>query len=152
MRFHKTAIVRRGLSAPAKYLKENGLIKGSLLDYGCGRGYDAALLHAHKYDPISFPVRLVDAAGRPMLFDTIMCNYVLNTIPEIEERNAVVNRIRDLLEPNGVSYISVRNDLSNLRGYTKIGTWQGHIVLDLPVVTKNSNFVMYRLENQEKNK
>ena len=48
---HKTAIKRNKLSAPMRYLSENNLLKGDLLDYGCGRGDDADLLSMDKYDP-----------------------------------------------------------------------------------------------------
>jgi hypothetical protein len=79
-------------------------------------------------------------------FDTIFCNYVLNVIPDLTERENVVSLIESKLESGGVAYISVRNDRSALNGYTKRGTWQGLIVLDLPIVARNANFTVFRLE------
>ena len=142
MNAHKTAIKRNGLSGPAKYLVQNGLIDCWDLDFGSGHGMDAHILYLDAYDPYyspEFPTKK---------YDTIMCNYVLNVIESPEERQNVIDTIKGLLRPRGVAFLSVRNDKKNLNGRTKIGTWQGYIELDLPVETKTSNFVMYRLENK----
>jgi len=138
---HLTAIARNKLSRPAKWLIEHNMLCGDVLDYGCGRGYDATLCNFAKYDPYYSPDMPV---GR---FDYIMCNYVLNVIPDEDERESVINDIRGRLLPGGIAYVSVRNDKKNLNGYTSKGTWQGLIELDLPVVTSNANFTMYKLEN-----
>lgn len=141
MKYHKTAISRRSLSTPMRYLQDNSLIKGRALDYGCGRGQDADELGIDKYDPNSqwneYP------SGT---YDTITCNFVLNVIEDPELRAGLMSSILHLLDKNGVAYISVRNDKKNLNGTTSRGTWQGFIELDLPIVKKTSNFVMYKLE------
>lgn len=51
-----TAIVRNKISTPAKRLLELGKIKGSVLDFGCGRGDDIKFLsglgfNIRGYDP-----------------------------------------------------------------------------------------------------
>lgn len=134
-----TAIARKKLSAPTNYLSQNGLLRGRLLDYGCGRGDDATKLGMEKYDPHYSPEL---PQGK---FDTITCNFVLNVIPDKLEREAVLDRISSLLNDGGVAYISVRNDRSQLKGWTSRGTWQGFIVLDLPVVSMKSSYIMYAL-------
>ncbi|KKL27669.1 hypothetical protein LCGC14_2382810 [marine sediment metagenome] len=47
---HLTAIGRRQRSAPAARLKRAGLIKGTVLDYGCGRGKDVSFYKGKGYD------------------------------------------------------------------------------------------------------
>ena len=66
---HLTAISRRELSAPSRYLKEHELLVGKLLDYGCGKGKDADILGATKFDPHFFP----DMDALYSNLDTIQC-------------------------------------------------------------------------------
>jgi hypothetical protein len=134
---HLTAITRRALSLPTKFLQQAGLLVGHVLDYGCGRGFDCDALGCDGYDPHWRPAR--PAAS----YDTIYCNYVLNVIPDASERQDVLWDIQRLLG-RGKAYISVRNDKFT-DGLSSKGTWQGHIKLNLPVVKKNSNFIMYEL-------
>ena len=137
---HLTAITRKSISRPTKWLVGKGLLTGRVLDYGCGKGLDAELIGAESYDPHFQPAM---PEGK---FDTIFCNYVLNVIPDLTERKSVVSFIESKLEIGGVAYISVRNDRSALNGLTKRGTWQDLIVLDLPIVAENASFIVYRLE------
>ena len=136
---HLTAIVRNKLSAPARWLRDHGQIRGRVLDYGCGRGFDARELKADKYDPF---FSHCPPHGK---YDTILCTYVLNVIPNEAERSRILNRIKDLLNKGGHAYISVRRDTKKLKGWTKWGTWQGLIALPLEIVEENSNFIIYEL-------
>lgn len=137
---HKTAITRKVPSAPTKWLASRGKIIGAVLDYGCGKGFDALAYGMDSYDPHYQPIK----PRGP--FDTIICNYVLNIIESPEERARVLLTIRNLLAPGGCAYITVRNDKKALNGTTRIGTWQGMIKLDLPVEHKCAGYVIYRLE------
>lgn len=137
----RTAITRKKLSKPAQFLVDTGrLFWGVPLDFGCGKGFDCDTLKIAGYDPFH---RDDPSVLRRHYYDTIMCNYVLNVLETEEERNAVLAQINDLLFYCGAAFISVRNDVSNLNGWTSKGTWQGHIKLDLPVIETNSNFTMY---------
>jgi hypothetical protein len=136
---YRTAIKRKVLSKPAARLASNGKLIGNLLDYGCGRGDDAALLDCAGYDPHYRPAR----PDGP--FDTVMCNYVLNVIEDDSERRAVLHDIDSLLSPGGHAYITVRNDRKALKGRTSIGTWQGLVTLILPVVWSNAGYTTYLL-------
>ena len=136
---HLTAIKRKSLSLPCCYLRDEAKLSDPILDYGCGRGFDADALFAEKYDPHYFPTRPVGQ------FNTIYCNYVLNVIEDAENRYRVIADIYSLLAPKGVAYISVRNDRKRLNGLTAKGTWQGYVELDLPVEKKCAGYVMYRL-------
>lgn len=139
---YRTAIVRRKLSAPTKYLVENNLLNPySTLDYGCGRGFDCDEMGYDGYDPYYRPEYPIKK------YKTIMCNFVLNVLPEYQWEK-VLTYIENLLDDDGVAYISVRNDKSNLNGFTKIGTYQTFVKLNLPVEKKTSTFVMYKLEKQ----
>ncbi len=137
---HLTAISRTKLSTPAKYLVEAGKIQGMrVLDYGCGRGDDARALGFETFDPYYRP-NMPNGS-----FDVVVCNFVLNVIPDESERNKVIAAIRSKLVEGGTAYVSVRNDKKKLKGLTKRGTWQGFIELDFPVEKKTATFVMYRV-------
>jgi len=134
MRFqnpHLTAIARTGLSAPARWLDENDLLHGRVLDYGCGRGADATLLGIEGYDPhfySTFPV------GK---FDVIMCNYVLNVVSP-RMGFGILEVIEGLLRPNGSAYVSVRRDIGETDS-------QRNVTLPLPVLVENAGFCIYEL-------
>jgi ATP adenylyltransferase len=126
---HQTAITRRALSVPMRYLDEKGLLSGEVLDYGCGKGQDADALGLRKYDPYYFP----DGTVRDRLYDTITCQYVLNVLHPGDETAVVLSAIRKLLKPGGAAYITVRRDVKT-SGYTSKGTYQRDVDLQLPVV------------------
>ena len=137
---HKTAMSRVAASAPMKWLASQERIVGNALDYGCGKAYDAREYCMKSYDPHYYPIM---PDGR---FDTITCNYVLNVIKSPVERLRVLTDIRDRLARGGKAYITVRNDRRALCGITAKGTWQGHIMLRLPVVRSCAGYVIYELD------
>lgn len=137
MNSHLTAMVRSTASAPAQRLARQGRLLGRKLDYGCGRGSDAYIYHMDSYDPHYAPQK------PKYKYDTITCTYVLNTIEDIEERLDVLQKIQNLLEDDGIAYITVRNDIKQLKGTTSKGTWQGHIQLNLPAVHRDNTYVTY---------
>jgi hypothetical protein len=135
----KTAITRKCLSAPMKWLQDQDLLMGRCLDYGCGRGFDASELGMESYDPYWQPLT---PRGR---FDTVTCVYVLNVLPESSEQGVVAS-IYKYLNDGGLGYIAVRRDVANLNGETSTGTFQRNVILDLPVAYANSKFAIYVLE------
>ncbi len=145
----KTAMTRKKLSAPMRYLLDNGFFpRGAanqnkkFLDYGCGKGFDADFCGFDKYDP---HFEGVDSLLPHNHYDIITCNYVLNTLPTMTDVHSVIWDIQHHLKEDGVAYISIRNDKKNLNGETKIGTWQGFTPLNLPVVHKTSSYIIYKL-------
>lgn len=134
---------RNAPSRPMLHLATDGRIVGKALDYGAGRGYDAETYDMEKYDP-HFQPDMPDG-----LFDTITLNYVLNVIESEEERLRVLSDIQKRLTRGGKAYLTVRNDKRALRGTTSKGTWQGHIILKLPVVYSCSGYVTYQLEKSD---
>ncbi|AFZ03136.1 bifunctional class I SAM-dependent methyltransferase/HIT family protein [Calothrix sp. PCC 6303] len=106
---HLTAIERINLSLPIQFLLENNLLKGEILDFGCGFGNDVKLLQKkgfkiNGYDPHYFP----DYPENK--FDTIVCCYVLNVL-FTEQQSNVLMAISHLLKPGGKAYYAVRRDI-----------------------------------------
>ena len=101
----KTAIKRRAVSLPIRehlidFLSDP---KKRVLDYGCGKGYDADRLGMFKYDPHFFDDQ---PAGT---FDHVYCGYVLNVMDK-KEGQRVVDDMQALLKPRGTGYVVVRRD------------------------------------------
>ena len=142
--FHKTATKRNAPSAPAKWIYDNiGFDLDDTLDYGCGRGDDVAYFGLRGWD--------INGDHKPLKrhddFNTILCSYVLNVIPDEDERKSVIANIQKHLTRNGTAYLTVRNDKQHLNGWTKIGTYQTFVDLPLPIVHKTSGYIIYRLES-----
>ena len=124
-----------------KHLAKEGYIFGDALDYGCGKGFDAEQLEMHSYDPHYQPV------WPPFLYDTITCNYVLNVIP-VEYEADIMGKIKSLLKPNGIAYITVRRDIKN-EGLTKRGTYQRNVTLNLKsIMHRKGAFETYELRGE----
>ena len=73
---HLTAKERTSVSFPTRWLKQHNLLKGDILDFGCGFGFDTDELQKEGYSIVGY-----DNFYRPEYptkrFDTIICNYVL---------------------------------------------------------------------------
>jgi len=139
---HLTAIQRKNLSRPAKFLHDKGFLTGTILDYGCGRGSDVKFLSELGYDCDGY-----DPHYQPILsdklYDTVMCNFVLNVISDFEERYKVLISIIKHCKEN--AYVCVRNDVKRLNGETSKGTYQEHITLAYPILQQNSDYTIYRI-------
>jgi 2-polyprenyl-3-methyl-5-hydroxy-6-metoxy-1,4-benzoquinol methylase len=134
-----TAISRNKISKPVQFLKTEGLLKGTVLDYGCGRGFDAKAIKADAFDPHYFPEM------PKKKYDTIICNYVLNVVDETVEKN-IIKSIKKLLKKGGRAYISVRRD-SFKEGINSKGTYQRYSYPNLTSFNKESgSYEMYLLE------
>lgn len=134
-----TAIHRTKASLPARRLKKLELIKGRVLDYGCGRGADVKFLRASGYDP-NQPKFKTRPTG---FYDTILCTYVLNVLPE-SKRRKVIDNILSLLTLNGTAYLTVRRDVPDGWTRTRKGTDQWWVAYDLPFVVSNSSYCIYK--------
>lgn len=106
----KTAITRSGLSVPTRYLLDKGLIKGKVFQQGRGKAeHDAEAMQAiaskyAEYDPNYAPKR---AALRGK-YDTVVSNFVLNTLPPTV-RDGAWKDIQRTVGRGGTAYISVRS-------------------------------------------
>ena len=106
IRSELTAIARRKVSKPTERALAINLIKGRVLDYGCGRLVDARYLAEYGY-----AVSCYDKYYQPEMpegkFDTILCIYVLNVVNQLEQA-AIVNDMMTRLNKNGRIIVAVR--------------------------------------------
>jgi hypothetical protein len=103
-------MTRRSPSAPLRALIARGLVSNMdvVLDWGCGKGSDVAHLHtlgvaAWGWDPYHRP-----SPVPRMGWDIVLCTYVLNTLPPIEQ--AEVLEAITALSP-GLLLVTVRRDI-----------------------------------------
>jgi len=140
---HLTAITRKKPSRPFQILNDSGMIQGEVLDYGCGKGFDADFYKIDGYDPHYRP----DSTIFMKKYNTIVCNYVLNVVQK-DEAVSIIKKIWKLLQPNGVAYFAVRRDLKQKEVYSSRGTYQLMVYLDLPTIHKENNLWIYRMQKQ----
>ena len=149
---HLTAKERTSISFPTNWLKKNGLLKGEILDFGCGFGFDTDQLQKEGYSIVGF-----DNYYRPEYptkrFDTIICNYVLNVL-EPEEQAEVLMSVSELLKPTGITYFTVRRDLKSegfrMHFVHKQPTYQCNVVLPYKSVFSNENCEIYEYKHFNK--
>jgi ATP adenylyltransferase len=141
---HKTAISRKTLPLPTRWLLGRGLLKGVILDYGCGKCFELNNLFfvSDGYDPHYRKDGIEHSS-----YDTIICNFVLNVIESPAARQGVIDDIQYLLAPGGIAYISVRNDKEKLNGCTKRGTWQGLVEPPGHLIVCKPGWLMHVLYN-----
>jgi ATP adenylyltransferase len=142
---HLTAIERTAMSFPTRWLKQNNLLKGDILDFGCGYGIDTDQLKEQGFNVVGY-----DNHFRPdyptKRFDTIICNYVLNVL-EPNEQAEVLMSVSELLKPTGKAYFAVRRDLKSEGFRThyvhKLPTYQSNVILPYKSVFSNENCEIY---------
>nr|DAH73289.1 MAG TPA: Methyltransferase domain [Caudoviricetes sp.] len=116
----KTAITRGKLSKPMKLLKDKDLLQGNILDFGCGKGEDVILLQREKYNILGYdeynPAYSEDTLKDSLdtTINTITCNYVFNTIPNLTEHEGLVKLFKALSDRISI-YISVRADTKAIK-------------------------------------
>ena len=124
----KTAI-STGVSSSAKIIcnkhKNQSSIK--LLDYGCGKLRNTKYLLENNFnvsiidtvEQISKQKDIIEKLSISNIydienvpneqFDIILCSFVLNVIPDLNNRNQVLSNIYNLISNDGVIYIEVRD-------------------------------------------
>lgn len=100
-------------------MMEAGVIIGTVLDYGCGKGTDLQYLSSIKpntilsgFDPNFFP----DLP--PKQFDTVFCNNVINYIQSIEDIRKMLLSIKEKLLIGG-NFILIARSKGEVRGNVK---------------------------------
>jgi hypothetical protein len=128
----RTAITRGGPSSVARWLHERGHLRGPILDYGSGMGEDAHWLREQGYKVRAYdPVHGPRIAPGKAIYNTILCTFVLNTLPASYEAGILAD-LRALLRPDGVAYIAVRDDVEGgRRGKGGSATYQRDVRLPL---------------------
>ena len=108
-----TALNRKNLSVPVRTLINKRYIhKGqTILDFGCGNGFDTKELQKQGYNIIGYD-KFNPIYNIPQLlnnrYDCVICNYVLNVIPDLKEHQQVLETLK-LLSDN--VYIAVRSNI-----------------------------------------
>lgn len=146
---HLTAKERDSISFPAKIVFNKGLLKGDVLDFGCGYGKDVEVLqkkgvNIEGYDKHYFPNYLTKK------YDTIICFYVLNVLLP-EEQSQVLMELSQLIKPTGKVYIAVRRDLT-YEGFRthklhQKQTYQCNVVLHAKTIFKNESCEIYEYQH-----
>ena len=139
-RSHLTAIARSRPSAPMAFLNKDHRLVGRTLDYGCGRGVDVDAFGMDGYDPHYSPKR---PEG---LYDTIVCNYVLNVVTR-NEQEQILRDIRGLLADNGIAYVTVRRDIT--KNYRTKNSVQRVVRLPYPVIRETLGYCIYYVTKYE---
>ncbi len=133
------AIRRSSPSSAAKWLVNQNLINGRVLDYGCGFGFDADHFGWMGYDPY---YRQSLPTGR---FDTIVCNHVLNMLTRDSRRQAI-EAIQGLMSDRGVAFLIVPRNIPVSGKVAMRKRIQNYVVLSLPSMFSDEQFEIYRLD------
>lgn len=150
---HLTAIARKTLPAPTRWLLKQDAIVQPVLDYGCGRCHSVNNEH-FACDGFDFHRAFPQTDLNHLHYDyrTILCNYVLCTLPVKLDRQIILTTIQFHLADNGLAFIAVRNDKPRAGwGFNKCGTYQGRVQkLPLRQIYQCSQFRIYLLTKQDK--
>ena len=147
-----TAIRRTDLSVPTRYLLQHELLKGKILDFGCGFGFDTDELKRQGLDIVGY-----DYYYRPDYpigqFDTIICNYVLNVLEPYAQAEVMMN-ISNLLKSTGTAFYAVRRDIEEegfrLHAIHKQYTYQCNVKLPYQSLVCNSSYELYQYNHFNK--
>ena len=140
----RTAIARKGPSAPVKALWKKGLIQGPVLDFGSGRGEDVRWLRGKgvkvdAYDPHHGPAKLPDRK-----YATVLATYVHCVLPRAQQAKAT-KEIRSRLRDGGRGLITVRTDTCP----TPPGGVQECVNLSAPIAVKGSGFQTFEVQKKK---
>ena len=138
---HKTARTRSELSAPMRDIVPELKKEWRILEYGCGKGSDARFLQE-----AGFQVEPYDAYYQSEmpegLFDAVTCIYVLNTLYEEEQVEAMAE-IDSKLKKGGWALVAVRRDVKEGH-HTRTGTWQCPVYLcEKVLVERSGSYCIY---------
>lgn len=146
---HLTAKERSSLSFPSKWLLKNKLLNGKIIDFGCGFGKDVELLSQQGFD-ISGYDKFYFKEYPQEIFDTIICNYVLNVL-EPDDQVEVLMSVCELLKPTGRAFFTVRRDLKSegfrIHKIHQKPTYQCNVKLPFKSIFKNDFCEIYEYQH-----
>ena len=136
-----TAIKRISLSVPTRYLLQHNLLKGCILDFGCGYGFDTDELKRQGYNITGYDYYYYRPEYPVGKFDTILCNYVLNVLEPYAQAEVMMN-VTNLLSPGGTAFFAVRRDLTEegfrLHAIYRQYTYQCNVRLPFQSLERNT--------------
>jgi hypothetical protein len=132
------APARQALSKTASVLAQQRLIRGRVLDYGCGEGFDADSQGWDAFDPY---YRTSQPSG---LYDTIIVNHVANILTRAS-REDLFRVVDELLAEGGVAYVSVARNIPTEGKHGPRRRLQNYVVLTLPSVHCDAEEEVYAL-------
>lgn len=142
---HLTVKERQQPSFPIRYLLQSKLIRGRILDFGCGLGTDVTYLRNQGFDVVGYDPHYFPEipSGK---FDTILCLYVLNVLLP-EEQAHVLMAVSELLKSDGYAYFAVRRDIQKdgFRSHVKHGilVYQCNVRLPYRSILRTKNAEIY---------
>ncbi|MBD0404408.1 methyltransferase domain-containing protein [Flammeovirga sp. EKP202] len=140
-----TAIHRKSISFPSRFLLEKNLLVGKVLDFGAGHGKDVEELTLKRIDIESYDKFYIPEFPKSK-YDTIICHYVLNVVDK-EEQTRILAEVSYLLKPKGKAYFTVRRDLLKegirMHAIHKLPTYQCNVVLPFPSLFKAKHCEIY---------
>jgi hypothetical protein len=137
------AIRRTTVSFGAAWLVEQGHVKGQVLDFGCGFGFDADHFGWNAFDP---HYRQETLEGK---YDTITCNHVLNMLTH-KNRKQTICKIRELLTPDGNAFLIVPRNIPKIGKIALRKRIQNYVVLTLPSIYSDQKLEIYQMGRAEK--
>ena len=144
----RTAIARDGPSAPCRWLWDEGMVVGPVLDFGSGRGADTRWLRSKRLRVDAYDPNWTDddpELGRRD-YQTVICIYVVNVLPRSHQAR-IMEQIRASLAPGGVGFIVVRSDVER-DGWTGADTYQRDARMRLPLLAERSGYRIYYTDNE----
>ena len=146
---HLTATERKELSVPTLYLLQQGLLKGRILDYGCGFGFDADELKRRGYD-----IEGYDNYYRPDYpkgkFNIVICNFVLDVL-DPRAQAEVMMEVSKLLTPDGTAFFAVSRDLDGegflLHPEREQYVYHCNVILPFQSLVRNDSFELYQYKH-----
>ncbi len=142
---YATVKERNTPSFPTYELFRQGLIKGRVLDFGCGLGLDGKFLRdkgfeVTDYDPYYAPDY---PSGQ---FETILCIYVLNVLLP-EEQSHVLMAVSEHLSRDGRAFFAVRRDIKHngFRTHAKanVKVYQCNVILPYRSILRTGHCEIY---------
>ena len=102
------AIRRSTVSFAAAWLVEQAYVRGRVLDYGCGFGFDADHYGWEAFDPY-YRQRALEGK-----FETVVCNHVLNMLTRTSRERAM-GEMQGLLSAEGAAFLDCAQEHSRRR-------------------------------------
>jgi len=142
---HLTAKERDKISFPTNWLRKNHLLKGEILDFGCGFGTDVKELNKSGYTCVGYD-KYYEPEYPQKKFRTIICQYVLNVL-QAGEQHEVIMEISQLLLSGGTAFFTVRRDLKQegfrIHKLHKQATYQCNVILPFKSIFSNEFCEIY---------